>query len=136
MVYTKFVPFESKTCLVKAKSYAGKNLKGTVTNAKFPEGLEFESQMQLLMIMDELYDELNSPQRAMERRSFSGTTVSATGAQPAENAGGQIATFRINVHFRQNASWQGTVTWLEEEAEASFRSVLELLMILDSALSE
>lgn len=136
MVYTKFVPFENKTCLVKAMSYEGKNLKGTVSNVKFPDGLEFESQMQLFMLMDELYDEINSPQRAMERRSFEGTSITSAPAQPAAGAGGQIATFRINVHFRQNASWQGTITWLEKESEASFRSVLELMMIMDSALSE
>ena len=35
----------------------------------------------------------------------------------------------------QDASWQGSVTWLEQGQEESFRSVLELILLLDSALS-
>ena len=36
--------------------------------------------------------------------------------------------------FRQNASWQGSVTWLDKGREESFRSVLELLLLMDSAI--
>ena len=49
---------------------------------------------------------------------------------------GEKATFFLKVLFRQNAGWQGSVTWLEGGQEQSFRSVLELLGLLDSALSE
>ena len=135
MVYTKFVPYENKTCLVKATAYDGKNLRGTVYNAGFPDGLSFDSQMHLFLIMDRLYDELNCPQRAMERRSFEGAAAAAAPVQQPIGTDDAIASFKINVYFRQNASWQGTVTWLEQEAEASFRSVLELMLIIDGALS-
>jgi hypothetical protein len=40
----------------------------------------------------------------------------------------------VRVLFRQNASWQGSLTWLEEGKEESFRSVLELLLLMHSAL--
>lgn len=49
---------------------------------------------------------------------------------------GKRATFALRVLFRQNASWQGSVTWLEGGQEESFRSVLELLMLMNSALTE
>ena len=48
---------------------------------------------------------------------------------------GKLATFEVKILFRQNASWQGCVTWLEEEKEEHFRSVLELAILMDSALT-
>ena len=47
---------------------------------------------------------------------------------------GKRATFVIRVVLRQNSSWQGTVTWLEGKQTLCFRSVLELLLLMDGAL--
>ena len=49
---------------------------------------------------------------------------------------GSRATFELQVIFRQNTSWQGVLWWREKKTEHSFRSVLELVMLLDSALRE
>ena len=46
---------------------------------------------------------------------------------------GDVATFAVRVLFRQNASWQGSILWVEGDREESFRSVLELIFLLDSA---
>ncbi|MBC2870856.1 hypothetical protein KQI11_00175 [Acetanaerobacterium sp. MSJ-12] len=53
----------------------------------------------------------------------------------SEHAGGR-ATFTVQVTYRQNATWQGTVTWLEEGKQSHFRSALELIKLMDSALEE
>ena len=47
---------------------------------------------------------------------------------------GKIATFRIQVLYRQNASWQGSIMWLETRHEEQFRSEIELLSIIHQAL--
>ena len=47
---------------------------------------------------------------------------------------GKLATFSLSILFRQNATWQGTVAWLEGGKSQSFRSVLELVFLMDSAL--
>ena len=47
---------------------------------------------------------------------------------------GAKATFVVRVLFRQHTSWQGSVAWLEGHNEETFRSVLELVMLMDSAL--
>jgi hypothetical protein len=52
------------------------------------------------------------------------------------NCQGKVATFATKVLFRQNASWQGSVSWVEGQREEAFRSVLELLFLIDSAISE
>jgi len=49
---------------------------------------------------------------------------------------GAKATFELKILFRQHTSWQGTVVWREKKTEHSFRSVLELVLLLDSALRE
>ncbi|MBR5319858.1 MAG: hypothetical protein IKU46_09740 [Peptococcaceae bacterium] len=47
-----------------------------------------------------------------------------------------IATFKVKVLFRQGASWQGKVRWTDEGKEVSFRSALELVKLMDSALPQ
>ena len=43
---------------------------------------------------------------------------------------GKIATFRIRITFRQNASWQGMITWIEGRDEESFRSTLDMSLFM------
>ena len=43
------------------------------------------------------------------------------------------STFLVQIHFRQKETWQGQVTWAEENKTVSFRSALELLRLLDEA---
>ena len=43
-------------------------------------------------------------------------------------------TFIIKVMDQQNATWQGSVTWVDEQREQYFRSTLELLKLIDGAL--
>lgn len=46
---------------------------------------------------------------------------------------GVCATFSVQVILQENTTWQGCIAWLEQGTEASFRSVLELLSLMDSA---
>ena len=45
-------------------------------------------------------------------------------------------TFFIKVMDQQNATWQGSVTWVDEQREQYFRSTLELLKLIDGALEK
>ena len=47
---------------------------------------------------------------------------------------GERDTFLIEVRFRQHASWQGHVTWLRGKQKVAFRSVLELICLMQQAL--
>lgn len=48
----------------------------------------------------------------------------------------KIETFIIKVMDQQNATWQGSVTWVDEQREQYFRSTLELLKLIDGALEK
>ena len=45
-------------------------------------------------------------------------------------------TFIVKVLDQQNATWQGSVTWVDEHREQYFRSALELLKLIDGALEK
>lgn len=54
------------------------------------------------------------------------------GLIPAKLPAGPEPTILLEVLFRQNYSWQGRITWLKEGKEATFRSVLELIVLLET----
>ena len=43
-------------------------------------------------------------------------------------------TFILEISDTQNQSWQGKVEWIQGKKKESFRSVLELLRMLDSVV--
>lgn len=124
-----------RTTVVCVDSYDEHVLRGRLYNPHQPEGIAFRSAMEFLLRMEDLLDDMHFPQSFSAVRSF-GAPPERTAALPpaAERQEGQRATFAVRVLFRQNASWQGSLTWLEEGKEESFRSVLELLLLMHSAL--
>lgn len=40
----------------------------------------------------------------------------------------------VDIRYRKNATWQGEVLWVDQNRQCSFRSALELLKLIDSAL--
>ena len=45
------------------------------------------------------------------------------------------STFEISVKFMQNNTWQGEIHWIENDRKQNFRSVLEMLRLMDEALT-
>ena len=45
-------------------------------------------------------------------------------------------TFVIKILNKQHSTWQGSVTWVEEQRTQNFRSALELLKMIDGVLDE
>lgn len=100
-----------------------------------PEGEVFHSLVQFFLKLEELFDEMDRPQADTKARTF-GPRVSSKGEKP-ELPGekvGALSTFWVRVLFRQHASWQGELLWTEKGKRQAFRSVLELIHLLDSAL--
>ena len=129
-------PGEGRSCLVKALSYdRNHGLSGVLLSSRLQKPLRFSGQMQLLLAMEELLDTLRLPQQTTEYRRFPGVPAAVSGSQPAADEETPLAVFQISVYYRQNASWQGTVTWQEKRESVCFRSTWELLRLMDSALS-
>ena len=45
-------------------------------------------------------------------------------------------TFVLKIRYQQNHSVQGSIQWIEQEKIVSFRSVMELLLLLNEALDQ
>ena len=43
-------------------------------------------------------------------------------------------TFIVEVSDTQNQSWQGQIEWVQGKKKESFRSVMELLQLIDSVV--
>ena len=96
----------------------------------------FSSLSQLLLKMDSLLDQQHhTPRSYTQPRVFSDLPPAA---QPvwsrAPGRRGEKATFELQVLFRQHTSWQGILHWVGENVQQQFRSVLELVFLLDSAM--
>lgn len=138
----KVIPEDLKTSVIMITSYEDKNLRGIYYNSYYGEEIEFGNLTRLLLLMEDAMDELNSPQASTRNRRFEDIP------KPEERASLQrnwprkprqeaiIATFRVRVLFRQGASWQGKLSWMEKGKEMSFRSALELVKLIDSALPQ
>ena len=99
----------------------------------------------LLLGMDDIMSETGKPQGSLKLRSFD--QKSSESAEKFKRMAvtrymnvidengqkGEKATFIVQIHFRQNASWQGTVQWVEQGKSKHFRSALELIKLIDEA---
>ncbi|MDO4540774.1 MAG: hypothetical protein Q4B48_06725 [Syntrophomonadaceae bacterium] len=52
------------------------------------------------------------------------------------NNDGDKGTFVVSIQFRQNASWQGTLQCVDARKTQRFRSELEMIKLIDSALQK
>ena len=52
-----------------------------------------------------------------------------------ENKKKHSGNFVVRIQHCENATWQGTVVWAEKNIAKQFRSALELLKLMDSAIN-
>jgi hypothetical protein len=99
---------------------------------------------QLLMGIEQTLELIDFPKSYTAPRSFTPVAERARSAQLSDLSPpdtmqwqpGALASFSLRVLFRQNASWQGSVLWFEGNQEQSFRSGLELIFLMYSALQQ
>lgn len=126
---------EYRTTVVCIDSYEGDVPVGRFYNPYFPEGRSFHSLTQFLQEMEHVLDKMDFPRSFTSVRTFAPPPELPSGCPDSECCTGKLATFAIRILFRQNVSWQGSVSWLEKRQEQSFRSVLELILLISNALS-
>lgn len=128
---------EYRLTLLCVDSYEDSVLKGRYYNPSRKGGVQFRSAVELLLSAEEMLEEMQLPQAFSRSRTFADSSPGSLEMPASDWAQtGKLATFQIRVLFRQNASWQGIVRWLDGKKEESFRSVLELIILIDSALKE
>ena len=121
-------------------SYVEKSVVGRLWHGCRGEEASFANLMQLLLLLDKILENQGFPDAQLGCKSFATPetlpcSLQTDTAEAGKPSCGTLASFRLKILFRQNTSWQGIVTWTESRQEQTFRSALELIMLLDSALT-
>ncbi len=108
------------------------------------EGSVFKNTDDMIFTMEKLFNWLNFPHAATNDRTFGEETTVSIRQQTERTKimsddrllqkHGDIGTFIVRVQHRENSSWQGRITWIEEDRTISFRSVFEMLKLMESAI--
>ncbi len=107
------------------------------------DSVEFGGADQMIYHMEALYNALNFPHPGSNERRF--IPVEKTGTHYTErdrimkdetllSKHGDLGTFIVRVQHRQNSSWQGRITWMEQDKTISFRSIWEMIKLIESAV--
>ena len=122
-----------QTMLVCVDSYDGGVPRGRLY-LPGQQGQCFDSLSQLLLRTEQLLERSGLQSFTIPRVFAPAKPLRAAPCDADAPARGKAATFEMRVLFRQHASWQGELLWLERDARQSFRSALELITLMDSAL--
>lgn len=118
-------------------------LKGRLYHGFSEEGIPFCGYEQIIRTAEELFDAIGFPHRDTSVRDIHGRThdeqkrkgmARVMEDEELLEQHGDMGTFVIRVQHRQHSSWQGRVTYIDEDKTVYFRSVLELIKIIDGAL--
>lgn len=117
--------------------------KGFVCSQIYEFPLPFCGVIELFKIIDNIMDDLAFPQKSMDYRRFSRYIDEESehelklynDEKSLLTNQGKIATFMVQVLFRQNATWQGNISWLNNKKTQNFRSSLEMLKLMDDAIT-
>ena len=118
-------------------------IRGRLYHAYSREGLKIANMEQLLFELEHLYDSIDFPHPSTNNRTFQGEIPHIGHRAGKEKVmsdeellgrHGDLGTFIIRVQHRQNSSWQGRITWMDQDKTVYFRSMWEMLKLVDSAL--
>jgi hypothetical protein len=119
-------------------------ISGRVYSQSLRSPVAFRDIADLLMQLDELFDQRNFPKAFQRARTFSEDKAVPAAEQGksepesdymtadlVESMKGDAATFLISVSTRQNSTWQGWLDWMDGSPHRPFNSALELIRLID-----
>jgi len=126
-----------RTTILCVDSYEEAVPRGRFYHLQLGDAQDFHGLTQLLTKLEQQFEAAKFPQAFDAMRVFGPPKEKTNREEDSTTPSrGKLATFSIRILFRQNASWQGSINWLEGNEEESFRSVLELIFLIDSALRQ
>ena len=130
-------------CIDEIAAYG--QFRGKVYHGYRSSGIELSSYEELIHVMGRLFDDIQCPRMSIHDRSFVDRPVKMRRRRGRKekvmtdnellNKHGDIGTFIIRVQQRQNSTWQGRITWVEENKTIHFRSMLEMIKLIESGLA-
>ncbi len=146
---TSLLPGTVAQTLICVDTIVNGDFSGRFYNLYMKRPHRFMSIFHFVSQMEKFFDYLRFPQNSLsQRRFFREFKFQSAHRKPLaevkqymneeifESEHGNRATFLVQVQFRQNATWQGTITWTEQKRTNHFRSTLEMIRLMDSALND
>ena len=118
---------------------------GCFWHAYADDPVSFGSLGEMLFRMEALFDRLNFPRRGNADRNFIETQPGRRPEKEEEKVmsdqellshKGSQETFIVRVQHRQNNTWQGRITWADKNKTLHFRSIWEMVHLMENALYE
>lgn len=140
-----YVPNSYKFGVIYVDNYDNKCVRGRFYHPTFGRAKRFYSLIELIKMMEKLFDDVSYPTANMQMRKFQPEIFHIDKESYGNQNGvsmhyleqkGKLVTFSVKVQFRRNASWQGVICWIDKNKEEYFRSTLEMIMLMDNALGE
>lgn len=119
----KLFPCQMNDAIFHVTHYENGMATGWLSHPRLEESLKIQSIPQLLFALDDI---LSCEDVPLEPRAF----------QQPDFPDTPFATIRLQILFREHHTWQGYIIWEDQQMETSFRSVLELVQLLDEVLAE
>ena len=136
-----FVTSVATKAVITVQSYENRELQGMVFSPYYGRAIPFHNAVKMVDVLESLFDSLRFPQASVKHRSFSvhprsinSTRKAGEYVEDKEKCPQGKAKFVVHVQFRQNATWQGTIQWVEKNKTQRFRSTLEMLKLMDEVL--
>ncbi len=120
-----------------------RQISGRLYHAYSRDPIMISNVERLLFELEHFYDSINFPHPSNNSRTFQGEIPHMSHRAEREKVmsdeellgrHGDLGTFIIRVQHRQNSSWQGRITWMDRDKTVYFRSMWEMLKLVDSAL--
>ncbi len=125
MVNGKMLPCHGREAIVTVFSYKNGIMDGYLQHPGLEEKKEFRSLSQLMLELNQLLDTQKPP------NSLQFPLVYLEKEEKRHRK-----RFRIDVLFQEHHTWQGKLILEDEKQEAVFRSVMELMELIDEILGE
>ena len=132
---------EKKSCYVMIDYYKDRNPVGKIYNSALGCCHDFFSLTSLIKLIDEVILSESEKDDLAQRHFFENIETESEWDQQTypftfdlKESRGHLATFKIDILFTQRRSWQGVIKWLEKDSELCFRSVYELIQLIDNVV--
>lgn len=119
----RMLPCRSREAVVTVRTYEDGIMDGCLQHPRLEKKETFRSLSQMVLLLNRLIDLeycLNQPLPLV---------------QPEYEEKKSMAVFRIQILFREHSTWQGRLIWQDQNQEVVFKSVMELIELLDEILA-
>lgn len=124
------------------------SFQGWIVHPATSSGQHFESLLEMVSLIDDKLEELNITRLATEKRFFEENFefkphICGDREEEQLSSMNELISFEkpirkpeflIKILMRQNSSWQGEIRWLNSDKVIHFRSMLEMVMLIQEAM--